>query len=114
MTNPKLDDLIARVAAATGPSYALEELIFMEFHNLSSVYTASGARLMPPNYTYSLDTAMTLIQDDLWWVLAKGRTRPDEPLYGVQLLKSDDVVAETEHENFALAIVLAALKLRNA
>jgi len=47
---------------------------------------------------------------DRWddnWVIARGRTRPDEPLFGVQLLIDEEVVAEGEAETLSEAILAA-------
>lgn len=66
-----------------------------------------------PRYTASIDAALTLIPDGMWWLIGKGRTRPDEPLYGVQILDGERVVAEAETEaSAALAICAAALRAR--
>lgn len=66
-----------------------------------------------PRYSASVDAALTLIPDGMWWLIGKGRTRPDEPLYGVQILDGERVVAEAETESsVALAICAAALRAR--
>lgn len=153
MTNQKLDNLVARVEAATGPDRWLDgDLALVTTHvgwihhpyvkeeakdnpNLAwgcaelwpseqafkiwrdGSVNVPAPNVMAPAYTSNVGAALTLIPDGLWWVLAKGRYRPDEPLYGVQLRNPtgpDAIAAEAEHEVFVLAIVLAALKARNA
>jgi hypothetical protein len=143
MTNPKLDDLIARIAAATGPDRALDAEIAVALRIVSDKapkwlrrWTGPFALIsfegsdpgqlgaMRPNgenavnwpaprFTASLDAAITLIPDDLWWCIAKGKTRPDEPLYGAQILGGEKLVAESECDgSAALCLCIAALKAR--
>jgi hypothetical protein len=67
-----------------------------------------------PRYTGSLDAVRRLIPDDLYWIMAKGKTRPDEPLYGVQILRPTgnpkDVIAEAEHDLLEVALLIAIMK----
>jgi len=47
--------------------------------------------------------------------MGKGRTRPDEPLYGAQILDGERAIAEAENDaSPALALLCAALKARLA
>lgn len=134
MTDPKLDALIARVEAATEGSAELDldilnalgprQWIWLDRRDETITHEQYGPGAVGNPVTSmdrlsrSLDAAMTLIPDDLWWILGKGRTRPNEPLYGVQLRNPsgpDAVAAEAEHPtSIAVAICLAALKARNA
>jgi hypothetical protein len=72
----------------------------------------------PPEYTRSVDDALALVERLLpgfWYVLGRGRSRPDEPLYGVALYAGDpDPVrdghlGEGEHEASAPLAILTAL-----
>jgi hypothetical protein len=58
-------------------------------------------------------SAIAAIPSGLYWLIGKGRTRPSEPLYGIQLIdpESDVVVAEAEAEQLADAINAAVAKL---
>lgn len=73
------------------------------------------ARRSAPDFTASIDAALALVERMLpgtCWLMAKGRTRPDEPLYGIQLIQegADDAIAdEAEHECVELAILAALL-----
>lgn len=71
--------------------------------------------------TRSLDAAIALCERVLWGrglLIGKGRTRPDEPLWGVQILASDEneerrempVLAEAEANTPALALCLAIVR----
>jgi hypothetical protein len=49
---------------------------------------------------------------DAYWMFARGRTRPTEPLYGFQLLNNHDIeeqIAIAEHSTREIAIVLCVL-----
>lgn len=69
----------------------------------------------------SIDAAVALFERALWGrglLIGKGRTRPDEPLWGVQILASDEneerrempVLAEAESDTLPLAICLATVR----
>lgn len=49
-----------------------------------------------------------------YWLFGKGRTRPTEPLYGIQVLDAatNAVLAEAEHDDpkECIALAIAALK----
>lgn len=73
----------------------------------------SGAGWHPPRYTASLDAASSLIPDGTFWMIARGRTRPDEPLGGASVMKPDDTInpiGEGEAETVPLAVCIAALE----
>lgn len=67
-----------------------------------------------PKYTGSIDAAMTLLPDELWWLFGKGKTSEDEPLYGVRLFNPNDceyAIAEAEHAaSSVIALCVAALE----
>jgi hypothetical protein len=46
----------------------------------------------------SVQHALNSIPDELYWVIGKGKSRPDEPLYGIQ------IIAEAEDDNLIEAI----------
>lgn len=53
------------------------------------------------------------IPPNLFWIIGKGRNRPSEPLFAVQLLDPETriAVAEAEHEDLDQAIALAVASL---
>lgn len=55
----------------------------------------------------TVDQAIASIPHDLNWLIGKGKTRPDEPPFGVQLLRGLKVVAETEGDDLAETIAAA-------
>lgn len=76
---------------------------------------------MAPPATASLDAAVDLCERVLWGrglLIGRGRTRPSEPLWGVQILASDEneerrempVLAEAEANTPALALCLAIVR----
>lgn len=66
-----------------------------------------------PDYLRSIDDAKGVIRKGRYWVLAVGKTRPDEPLYGAQVFDGQAMTAGAESTvSEALALVLAALKDR--
>lgn len=62
------------------------------------------------------DAALTLVPEGLFWHVACGKVRPDEPLGGAQVVvpNSDEVIGEGEAITPALALCIAALKARLA
>jgi len=48
--------------------------------------------------------SISTIPADINWLIGKGKTRPDEPLYGVQLLQDLKVVAQAESDDLSAAI----------
>lgn len=67
-----------------------------------------------PAYTASLDAAVTLVPDGMWWMFAKGKARPTEPLYGVMFFKegtAEEVGPGAEHDSsLTLALCLARVE----
>lgn len=120
-----IEELIERVEAATGPDRVLDLHIDLATKGLLLVggweaEDASGARVkltgVTPEYTASFDSSIALAErkfPGVWWHIAKGRARPDEPLYGIILIREgseDDVLGEAEHECLEHAIILATLR----
>lgn len=65
----------------------------------------------PPSQAVS--QALARIPAHLYWLMGKGRTRPSEPLYGVQLIdpESGVAIAEAEAEQLVDAIDAAVKQL---
>ncbi len=59
---------------------------------------------------------LAAIPDHLYWLMGKGRTRPAESLYAVQLIdpESGIAIAEAEAEHLADAVAAAIKKLPEA
>lgn len=56
----------------------------------------------------SVQHALNSIPDELYWIIGKGKTRPDEPLYGVQIMDQQrKILAEAEDDNLIEAIRMA-------
>ena len=66
-----------------------------------------------PRYTASIDAALGLVERCLpgtWWLFGKGRMKPEELLYGAQLLPEGDIdtiIGEGEAATPPLAILTA-------
>lgn len=135
-----LSALIERVENATGPDRELDALIFRVLDlKLPDQFLSMGIKLSwqadgsatvpvgdmqvryePPHFTSSLDAALALVEEILpgtFWHVAKGRTRPDEPLFGAELVSPEHggVNVAVEHESsVALALILALLRALSA
>jgi hypothetical protein len=129
-------DLIARLEKAEGPSRELDAEIFAHIGltELQESHCRSWCRMAgrtdltreryidawAPAYTASIDAALTLVPDGMWWLIGAGRIRQREPLYGAQIMRHDpdppytsDVIAEGEHDaGAAVALCIAALRAR--
>lgn len=128
-----LPDLIAALERADGPSRELDAEIDVAVkpdgysmwcsERLPVRETLSSGLVIVKEYTYqvarytaSLDAALTLIPENQWFLMGAGKTRPDEPLYGVQIIRqnSDTVIAEAEHDGgLAIALCISALRARS-
>jgi len=59
----------------------------------------------------SLSAALADIPPGLNWLIGKGKTRPDEPPFGVQLLRGLKVIVETEGDDLCETIKAAIAEL---
>lgn len=87
------------------------------FHAYSGVIDGDDAipDEVVPRYTSSMDAAVKLIPDGMFWIAGYGRTRPDEPLAGAAVCKPDDQinpVGEAEGDHLAICLCIAALEAR--
>jgi hypothetical protein len=109
------EELIAALETATGPKYVLDEAI--------SCWRFAAYKLPPLRpacYTSSIDAALALVPEGMWWHIGAGRTRADEPLYGAVILwpgdnpkppyACDEVGAGEHPTSQAIALCIAALK----
>lgn len=73
------------------------------------------ARSVGRSVDEALGRAIGQIPSKLYWLLGKGKTRPDEPLYAAQLLDraTGAILAEAEADDLADAIAAAVAKLNN-
>lgn len=60
----------------------------------------------------SASELLDLLPRRLDWLFARGRTRPDEPLYGCQIKDGDEIVSQTEHDDPEQCATLAIEGLR--
>ena len=115
-TNAALRDLEKRLNEATCADREIENAIF---DLIDQAVHEPG--VVAPVYTRSIDCAVALCERVLWGrglLIGRGRTRPDEPLWGVQILASDEneerrempVLAEAEANTPALALCLAIVR----
>jgi len=114
-------DLLSRLLTLTGPDRAVDAEIALAngwIRVPDHIYWRNPDGQIchePPRYTESLDAVEPLLAE-FYYLLAKGRTRPDEPLYGVQILEPGTppgtVLAEAEHEVAAIALLIAWQKAK--
>jgi hypothetical protein len=115
--------LLSRLGALTGPDREVDAEIALACGwtkgrwrtGIDDWRSPSGQICpQPPRYTESLD-AIEPLAAEFYYLFAKGKTRPDEPLYGVQLMRPDDkhwVIAEAEHDLPSVALLIAIMKAK--
>lgn len=113
--------LLSRLQSITGPDREIDAEIALANGWTRVRFEQSWRRpdggIQPgvPRYTGSFD-AVEPLAAEFYYLFAKGRTRPDEPLYGVQILRPDgaasDVIAEAEHELPSVALLIAIMKAK--
>ncbi len=115
-----IDDLIGRLEAATEGSHELDGAIYRYLHPKRCEQYADDREIRHawtcPQWTTSLDAALTLVGDK-WWTVGPGKTREAEPLYGAAIYEpivgEPQLIASGEtNANPALALCIAALKAR--
>lgn len=123
----ELDGERERSAALQDKAYLLghwEDDLKRHFNGAKSVnqamlmYEAMETRALAAEEKLAQDgllRAVASIPPNIYWLMGKGRTRPKEPLYAVQLIdpESGVAIAEAEAEQLAEAID-AAVKLLGA
>lgn len=130
-----LSSLIERIEAATGGDRELDAEIWLACTSgatrdkWSYIHKATGREctvdetrdatrrlIIVPEYTTSIDAALTLLPEDCGWLVGNGRTRPDEPLGGARItsLNGDTVIAEAEAATPVLALLAAILRARQS
>ena len=129
-----LPELIAALEAATEPSRELDAEIAIAVRlapegpgwwrskpTWTWKHASHGPNVEPwaaPNYTASLDAALTLVPGGLFWGVSAGKLTPREPLYGASILAPKDnalgdVLGEGESSaSAAIALCIAALRAR--
>lgn len=129
MNRDDLTALIARVEAARGPDRELDAEIARTLlpHNAEHVARSRSGwsyRVFGPEgwddewtetrpYTASLDAAMALVPEGLFWTVAFGQLTPQEPLGGALISRRDGSdVAQAKATTPALALTAAALRAR--
>jgi hypothetical protein len=119
-----LASLIERLEKAEGPNYALDVEIAQSLVPSIVVlsHRADGTGNEPHTYrsfTSDVGDAFWLHETmlpDTFYFFAKGKTRPTEPLYALQvltskkILRTKEVIAEAEHNMAPIAILLATLR----
>lgn len=114
-------DLVERLKEAGGPNFALDilvaqtlvpDIVVMRRNNDDTGNEPFTYR----NFTADIGDALWLVETllpDTYYFFAKGRTRPDEPLFAFQILTGQKVmgdneaIAEAEHESAPICILLA-------
>ncbi|WP_409188398.1 hypothetical protein [Bradyrhizobium sp. RDM4] len=79
-------------------------------------YMIDGLPAEPPTARSSagnVDALIAEIPADLYWHIAKGKLRPDEPLYACHIVNpnNEEVIAEAEHDDLMQAVALAVRSL---
>lgn len=108
----EIEGLIERLRKTTGPDRELDHAIDFMILRTSRLPVALGR--LAPRYSESIDAALRIVPAGLFWHIACGKTRPDEPLGAAQIVapNSETVIAEAEHTTPVIALVIAALTAR--
>lgn len=117
----RIEGLIARLAAATGPDRVLDRDILQAYVDREAGYHVEGMgqrMSMPPHYTSGDITVRDMAQlagGANWWLLARGKHRDDMPLFGASIYRPQigdiDPIGEGEHASSAgIAFCIAALR----
>jgi hypothetical protein len=129
-----MQDIIDKLKSATGPSRHIDADIAVSVdaayyavsdspgnhQNGHVVEVKDGKQFrmtIAPYYTASLDAAVKLIPDGLFWLAGMGRTRPGEPLAGASVVLPNDTInplGQAEGDHLAICICIAALEARSA
>lgn len=73
------------------------------------------AKRLSPEYTASIDAALTLVPAGYYWFIASGRWQSEEPMGAAQIAdpeNPDFQISEAEHDSPIIALVIAALQAR--
>jgi hypothetical protein len=126
-----VEELIARLEAATHPSRALDLMICRVALNSEPLGHAAGMTddmLLSynpfgpfPHYTLSIDAALTLVPDDVEWLVRNGAPdHPTDPRPYAHITRGNvnrdrsRSLGEAHHSCPALALCIAALRARAA
>lgn len=105
------DELLERLREATGPNFDLECAIFKAIGGSRFEYDAP-----PPNYTASIDTALTLVpqeQSSNFEVCLEQHKRRTRTWWSVIIGHFNFGAWTAEHSSPAIAICIAALSARS-
>ena len=78
---------------------------------------ASAVQYHPPEFSRSLDAAMTLVPEGMGWLIGRGQLFDSEPPYGASICHMrdpDKVYGAAESTSAPLALCIAALRARPA
>lgn len=71
---------------------------------IRSIVDCAVAALDSPTQRPAPQAVLDSIPPHLNYLIGRGKTRPDEPLYGVQILDGLKIVAQTENDDLIAAI----------
>lgn len=116
-----MDDLIARLENATGPDRSIDDAIFELAHGRKrgrSTFEQYEPSERLPEYTGSIDAALTLVPEGYTWIAGDGGIMAGEPndlRYGAIVFTEPGPEQEAASgSNPAIALCIAALKARTA
>jgi hypothetical protein len=112
MNQSQAQNLIQRLKASPGAARALDAEIHLVVFGIAIVVAASGDDL--PFYTASIDSALKVVPEGLYWMIGHGRDAPDEPLGGALIIdpETDEDLGEGEAATVPLSLCIAALETR--
>lgn len=116
-----MDEIIAMLEKAECPNNAIDAKIakFVGWKDVGGYWLNPAEshyyqrKKGPPEFTNSIDDAVSLIPAGMYWVASFGKCQDDEPIGACQIFHQSDAtvpVAEAEGNSVHIAICIAALK----
>lgn len=112
-----LESALAMLRAATGPSEELQRTIPLAFFDREDYPTVGTLVSNACGNCWPIDACIELVGrllPDAYWIIGKGKVRPDEPLFGAAVLYDGNAdlplpLGEGESNNLPIAFLIAIL-----
>jgi hypothetical protein len=118
MKSISLQHALDLLRAATGPSAELQRMIPLAFADRDDYPTVGTLVSNACGDCWPVDACIELVGyllPDTDWFLARGKTRPDEPLFGARILDEDaQPIGEGESDSLPIAFLIAIFSALSA
>lgn len=120
MNKAEIDALIARIMETSHPSDRdLNDDVLEAFGFERKTFTAEGFYRTFP--LIGLEAAMNFVPHGFFWLIAKGKTAPEEPMYGAAIYEGivgeaalEPIAAGESNVSPAVALCIAIMRLPRA